>query len=164
MRQAFLATLTLALLALLNGAPAAAGATAGTFAVDITLGTPGSGSSPVLPASAPAPMSAPSPQLRSGTCYSRSMSEQTGARVEVMCSSGQFVSIEAMPRAAFLDAHPGSFGPLVAERSVWAALAGDGSGWKTGSATITMLRLYDTSRDLTGGAWADRPVEVRVSF
>ena len=162
MRQASIAPLTLALAALLHGAPASAGSSASSFAVSITLGAV-AGTTPVPPGSALVPV--PQPQARPGVCYSRTLSEQTRARVEVTCSSDQFVSIEAIPGVPFLGVHGGAFRysiPFVAETASWEA---DASGRTGAMGTVTMLRLYD----LSGGkglddAWWDRAVEMRVSF
>ena len=45
------------------------------------------------------------------------------------------------------------------------AAAADAFGWRTGWGTVTMLRLYDlTVPGKPGELWADRPLELRVSF
>jgi hypothetical protein len=145
MRQA-IATLPLALMALLSGAPSWAGAAAGSFAVGITLNNPSG-----------------QPQSRPGVCYSRTLSEQTRARVEVNCATGEFVAIEAVPGVPFLGVHGGAFRyaiPLVAE-----ATALDAGEPASGQGTITMYRVYDlTQPEGPGNLWWDRPVEMRVSF
>ncbi len=82
MRHA-IAPLTVALAALLLGAPSWAGAAASSFAVSITVNNP-SGM-----------------QSRPGLCFSRSLSERARAGVEVSCASGEFVDIEAMPPLPF---------------------------------------------------------------
>jgi len=162
MRFASFAPVTLGLMALLTGAPSWAGATGETFTVGITLSqTPGTGSAPAAP-------QFPPQSPRPGACYSRALSEETGALVEVACASGLFVSIEALPRAAFLGAHGGAFRysmSTAADLSVWDAVASDAFGWRTAWGTVTMLRLYDlTWPDGPGDLWWDRPLEMRVSF
>jgi hypothetical protein len=146
MRHAF-ASSTLALMALLHGAPSSAGAAAGSFAVGITLNNP----------------SAPQSAVGQDVCFSRSLSGLSRARVEVTCSTGRFVSIEAVPGQPFLGVHGGAFRyviPFVAETSAWqAADAGAVQG------TVTMLRVYDlTQPEGPGNVWWDRPLEMRVSF
>jgi hypothetical protein len=148
-------------MALLTGAPSWAGSTGSSVTVGITLSQqPGA----VIPVP---PQAAPNPQ-RAGVCFSRTLSEQTGAVVQVACDSGQFVSIEAVPRQRFLGVHGGAFRysmSISRDRSVYQAAATDASGWRTGWGTVTMLRLYDlTVPGKPGELWADRPLELRVSF
>ena len=162
MRQAPFARVILATAALLLGAPSSAGTSDGSFAVGITLRSPGTGPTPVPPALVPLP----SPS--SGVCYSRSLSEQTKALVEVACRSGAFLSITAVPGVPFLGVHGGAFRyaiPFSAQGSVFDAAVVDGFGWRTGRGTITMQRLYDLTNPAgPGDVWWDRPLEMRVSF
>jgi hypothetical protein len=155
MRHAF-ASSTLALVALLNGAPSWAGAAAGSFAVGITLNNPSSPSSSSNPSVA-------QPAAGQDVCFSRSLSGLTRARVEVTCSTGRFVSIDAVPGLPFLGVHGGAFRyvvPFVAEATAWQA--GDAGAVQ---GTVTMLRVYDLTRpEGPGNAWWDRPLEMRVSF
>ena len=162
MRSASIAPALSALMALLAGAPSWAGSTSENFAVGITLSQPGgSGGSGVTPVP-------PQPSQRAGVCYSRSLSEQTGATVQVVCDSGQFVSIEAVPGQPFLGVHGGAFRYSMSidrDRSVYDAAAKDPFGWRTGWGTVTMLRLYDVQHaGGPGDFWADRPLELLVSF
>ena len=162
MRPASFAPVLPALMALLTGAPSWAGNTAGSVTVGITLSPPGgSGVTPVPPANTPNPQ-------RAGVCFSRTLSEQTGAVVQVACDSGQFVSIEAVPGQRFIGVHGGAFRytlSIAKDRSVYEAAATDGFGWRTGWGTVTMLRLYDlTQPGKPGDVWGDRPLELRVSF
>jgi hypothetical protein len=123
--------------ALLNGAPSWAGASAGSFSVGITLGVPGVVPGPVPPQN-----------LQPGVCLSRSLSERTRASVEVTCAAGEYASIQAF--------HFGTnFG--------WDAAPAAGAGW-TGSGTVTMRPLFDATRDGLGDPWWDGLVELRVSF
>jgi len=166
MRSASLATVLPALVALLAGAPSWAGSDAKNFTVDITVSQPGgSGSSggvgPVSP-------QIPSQPPRPGVCYSQSLSQKTGASVQVVCDSGQFVSIEAVPGQPFLGVHGGAFRYAMSisrDSSVYEAAAKDPFGWRTGWGTVTMLRLYDVQHaGGPGDFWADRPLELLVSF
>jgi hypothetical protein len=161
MRSASLAPVLPALMALLSGAPSWAGTTEASVTVGISLSQPGgSGVTPVPPT--------PGQPQRPGVCVSRSLSEKTGAVVQVACDSGQFVSIEAVPGQRFLGVHGGAFRytlSIAKDRSVYEAAANDAFGWRTGWGTVTMLRLYDlTQPNKPGDVWADRPLELRVSF
>ena len=102
MRSASLAPALPALMALLTGAPSWAGSAGSSVTVGITLSQPG-GVAPVPPQMTPNPQ-------RAGVCFSRTLSEQTGAVVQVACDSGQFVSIEAVPGQRFLGVHDVKFG------------------------------------------------------
>jgi len=159
MRSAPLVRVLPALVALLAGAPSWADSDAQNVTVGITLSQPGgSGVTPVPP----------QPSQRAGVCYSRSLSEKTGASVQVVCDSGQFVSIEAVPGQPFLGVHGGAFRYSMSidrDRSVYDAAAKDPFGWRTGWGTVTMLRLYDVQHaGGPGDFWADRPLELLVSF
>lgn len=159
MRSASLAPVLPALMALLVGAPSWAGSDAKNVTVGISLSQPGgSGVTPVPP----------QPSQRAGVCYSSSLSEKTGATVQVVCDSGQFVSIEAVPGQPFLGVHGGAFRyamSIARDRSAYEAAAKDPFGWRTGWGTVTMLRLYDVQHaDGPGDFWADRPLELLVSF
>ena len=162
MRFASFAPALPALMALLAGAPSWAGSTDKSVTVGITLSQPGGGS-----AITPVPPQPSQPSQRAGVCYSRSLSEKTGASVQVVCDSGQFVSIEAVPGQPFLGVHGGAFRYSMSidrDRSLYEAAAKDPFGWRTGWGTVTMLRLYDVHADGPGDYWADRPLELLVSF
>src|SRR4051812_13432363 len=103
MRSATFAPVLPALMALLAGAPSWAGSTDKNLTVGITLSQPGGSAVKPIP-----PQTTPNPQ-RAGVCFSRSLSEKTGAVVQVACDSGQFVSIEAVPGQRFLGVHGGAF-------------------------------------------------------
>jgi hypothetical protein len=54
---------------------------------------------------------------------------------------------------------------IARDRSVYEAAAKDPFGWRTGWGTVTMLRLYDVQHaEGPGDFWADRPLELLVSF
>ena len=162
MRSASFAPVLPALMALLGGAPSWAGTTDASVTVGITLSQPGGSAVTPVP-----PQTTPNPQ-RAGVCFSRTLSEKTGAVVQVACDSGQFVSIEAVPGQRFLGVHGGAFRYAMSisrDRSVYEAAASDAFGWRTGWGTVTMLRLYDlTVPGKPGDVWGDRPLELRVSF
>src|SRR5258705_4046826 len=151
-----------ALMALVAGAQWWAGSTDKSVTVGITLSQPGGSGVASVP---PQP---PQQPQRAGVCYSRSLSEQTGATVQVVCDSGQFVSIEAVPGQPFLGVHGGAFPYSMSidrDRSLYEAAAKDPFGWRTGWGTVTMLRLYDVQHaGGPGDFWADRPLELLVSF
>jgi hypothetical protein len=166
MRPLSFALLTLALMALLNGAPSWAGAGSGQFGVRITL-SQGSG-----PVGLGAPVATTSSFSRllppSGLCLSRTLSESTGASVEVACQSAQFVSIAPQPGASFLAVHGGAFRYSITfrtELSMWDATKTRdddvaGLGW----GTVTALRLYDlTAPEVSDPGW-ELPLDMLVSF
>jgi hypothetical protein len=72
-----------------------AGATSGTFGVNISLYVGGSNSS--------------SGSNGSGVCISQSLTEQNNAIVRVVCDSGQFVSISPIPGGRFVGSHGGAY-------------------------------------------------------
>lgn len=159
MRTLGLAPLVLALTALLNGAPSWAGAS-GAVTVGITLSRSG--------VAAPSSSSTAAPLApASGLCRSRTLSEATGASVEVACRTGQFVSIAPQPGAPYLGVHGGAFRYSIAlrtELAVW-EMAVTGEPATLGWGTVTALRIYDlTPPQAPGeGAW-DRPLELLVGF
>lgn len=115
--------LVLALATLLISIEGAAGAGSGTFSVNITLANPGA---PAAPAT--------------GICTSQTLSDQTGALVQVVCSTGQFVSISPRPGAPFAPTHGGAFTYYFSPSSGF-RLAGLG-GLYPGAGTITEYRVY----------------------
>lgn len=136
---------------------------------DPAPGSPALPPAPVPPApdagGAPAPLFPPGghapPPIGSavppnGICTSGAGGNTQGALVRVVCSTGQFVSIDALPGQAFAPLHGGAwrfaFGPGLPRP----ALAGR-LGHGLGTGTITALRLL-----LTPGA--DTPLEMLVSF
>jgi hypothetical protein len=166
MRSLSFAPVTLAVMALLHGAPSWAGANGAQLAVGITLsraaGPGAGGATTVSTTGSRAQLSPPS-----GVCRSRTLSESTGAAVEVACRSGQFVSIAPEPGARFFGVHGGAFRYSITfhtELSMWDSVAiGDppGLGW----GTVTALRLYDLAppQGPQDGGW-DGPLEMLVSF
>jgi len=136
MRHAF-APLTLALMALLHGAPSWAGAGAGGVAVGIRLDKP----------LAAAATDAPAP-LRPGACRSRSLDEPTQAGAEVTCASGEYASIQAF--------HSGM-------NFAWDAAPAAGST-EMRMGTVTIRRLFDVTQDGPDETWWALPLEMRVSF
>jgi hypothetical protein len=155
MRSAPLVRVLPALVALLAGAPSWADSDAQNVTVGITLSQPGgSGVTPVPP----------QPSQRAGVCYSRSLSERTGATVQVVCDSGQFVSIEALPGQRFLGVHGGAFRYSMSidrDRFGTGSAAENPFGW----GTVTMLRVYDVEQAAGPGDFrADRPLELVLNF
>lgn len=91
----------------------------------------------------------------SGICTSQSHSDATNATVRVLCSNGQFVSIEPAPGRPFAGTHGGAFryqfgpGHNVA--------IGDPAAIHIGAGTVTALRIVSLH-----GSRA--PLEMLVSF
>ncbi|MGE0332640.1 MAG: hypothetical protein AB7P37_18335 [Ramlibacter sp.] len=92
----------------------------------------------------------------SGICTSASASGATNATVRVVCSSGQFVSIEAAPGQPFAGthgaAHRFNFGPGLPLPAMAAAF-----GMNIGAGTVTALRILNVNG-------LDAPLEMLVSF
>lgn len=91
-----------------------------------------------------------------GICTSQSASNATQAVVRVVCSTGQFVSIEAAPGSPFVGAHGGAyrfnFGP-----GLPAPALASNFNLNIGAGTVTALRILHTN-----GSQA--PLEMLVSF
>lgn len=129
----------LALAALAFSFNCAAGTSAGAFSVNISLSNPG----------------APPPGTPAGTvCVSQTLSDLTGALVQVLCSTGQFVSIGPRPGAPFI-AHGGAYSYYlsVGTGSRLAGLA----GLPVGAGTVTEYRLYSVDQ-------ANGTVDLLVGF
>jgi hypothetical protein len=116
------ARLALALAALLVSFHCAAGTGTGAFSVNITLANP----------------SAPGTQP-STVCISQSLSDLTGALVQILCSTGQFVSIGPRPGAPFI-AHGGAYSYYL---SVGTGSRTAGLGpLPVGGGTVTQYRVF----------------------
>lgn len=113
----------LALTALLTGAEGVAGTGSGTFSVNITLANPGTPGAPP-----------------SGICVSQTLTELSGALVQVVCSTEQVVSISPLPGAPFI-AHGGAY-TYYLSMGTGSRLAGL-SGLPAGTGTVTEYRIYD---------------------
>lgn len=114
---------------------------------------------PSLPPTNPVVQAPPAIQASTpanGICTSQSSSSNAQATVRVVCSTGQFVSIEPMPGRPFAGSHGGahrfSFGPGLALPT----LAGSFS-LGLGAGTITAMRIVHTNG-------VDGPIEMLVSF
>jgi hypothetical protein len=114
-----------ALLAALAAPVASADEAGAAFNVNITLNDPLSSSQDV--------------------CISESLSAQTNAVVQVVCSSGQFVRIDPDPTRPFLGVHGGAFryhfGPRY-EIGPPDRLHGDELRY-IGAGTVTAVRVYN---------------------
>lgn len=110
---------------------------------------------PVIEAPSPAPVLA-----SSGICTSASQSQATNAQVQVVCSTGQFVSIEPSPGRPFGGTHGGAFrftfGPGEEPAPALSTLAALGT-MGNNAATLTAVRMINL--DDSGG-----PLEMLVSF
>jgi hypothetical protein len=113
--------------------PAAAGTATGAFNVNITL------------------------NRGSNLCTSSTLSQQTNATVTVVCSTGQFVSIESVPNRSFAGTHGGAHRFVFATNTVSPAVWTGDSDLFMGTGTITSLRVLNLN------AYQDR-LEMLVSF
>jgi hypothetical protein len=88
------------------------------------------------------------------------MSQSTNAQVRVVCSTGQFVSIEPTPGAPFAGTHGGAyryaFGPGESSAPALVGLSNFGAA-RFGSGTVTAVRILNLID--SGG-----PLEMLVSF
>ena len=133
--------LALALAALVLSFNCAAGTSSGTFSVNISLSNPGA--PPVAPATPPGTV-----------CVSQTLSDLTGALVQVLCSTGQFVSIGPRPGAPFI-AHGGAYSYYLSV-GTGSRLAGLG-GLPVGAGTVTEYRLFSVDQ-------ANGTVDLLVGF
>ncbi len=133
--------LALGLLMLACTASGMAGTVTGQFAVNIQLSGAGSGTGA---GSAP------------GVCISQTLSEQTNALVRVVCATGQFVSITALPGRQFLGTHGGAFRYVLNTSRVSGGMTGP-DDFYPGTGTATTLRIYNVNGD-------DGPLEMLVRF
>lgn len=123
----------LALVALSLSLECAAGVGSGTFRVNISVNEPG----------------------KSALCVSQSLSQSTGALVQVLCSTGQFVSIGPRPGAPFAGVHGGAFTYYFSPTPDF-QLEGSRSLMQ-GSGTVTEYRVYSRDR-------YDQFIDILVSF
>ena len=125
--------LILAVAALSGGLECAAGVGSANFRVAITLNDPG----------------------KSALCTSQSLSQATGALVQVICSTGQFVSIGPRPGAPFAGVHGGAFTYYLAPTPDFQL---DSSrSIMQGAGTVTEFRVYSPNG-------YDRFIDILVSF
>lgn len=123
-RKRFIASLWMAGLGFASSC--AAGESSSAFGIDITL------MSGVAAASGPA---------GSGVCVSQSLSEQNGARVRVVCDSGEFVSISAIPGARFVGTHGGAYTTYFGSSYRGANIAGHGE-FANVAGTFASFRVF----------------------
>jgi hypothetical protein len=116
------ARLAFTLAALLVAFNCAAGSGTGAFSVNITLSNPGAPGAPP-----------------SGVCVSQTLSDLTGALVQVLCSTGQFVSIAPRPGAPFI-AHGGAYSYYLSV-GTGSRIAGL-TGLPAGAGTVTEFRVF----------------------
>lgn len=124
----------LALAALSTSLECAAGVGSGTFRVNISVNDPAG---------------------NSALCVSQRLGQATGAMFQVICSTGQFVSIGPRPGAPFAGVHGGAFTYYLNPASNF-QLEGSRSAMQ-GTGTVTEYRVY--SRD-----GIDRFIDILVSF
>lgn len=138
------------------GVPPEVPGTAPTPPVDVVDGggTPPVTVPPVVVAPPTSPIIAVTPP--NGICTSQSASNATQAVVRVVCSSGQFVSIESAPGRPFVGVHGGAFRFNFGPGLPAPALASN-FNLGIGAGTVTALRIVHT-----GGSQS--PLEMLVSF
>jgi hypothetical protein len=90
-----------------------------------------------------------------GICTSQTLSDRTGALVQVVCSTGQFVSISPRPGAPFPGTHGGAFAYYFS--SATGAHPTDSGDRFPGTGTITQYRVYSLDQ-------YDGRVDMLVSF
>ncbi|MBX3589205.1 MAG: hypothetical protein KF796_21445 [Ramlibacter sp.] len=138
----------------LSAACCQAGTASSSFNVEITLhtglqGTPPSGQPvPVPPLVAGIPAN--------GICTSQTDSDATHALVRVVCSTGQFVSIDPLPGRPFAGTHGGAH-RFTFGRGVPVASLGPDLRFGIGAGTVTSLHILNLSGRET-------PLEMLVSF
>ncbi|MDW5442462.1 hypothetical protein [Polaromonas sp. SM01] len=90
-------------------------------------------------------------------CTSQTLGQATNAFVQIVCGTGQFVSIEANPAKPFLGVHGGayrySFGPGLP----WPTDGGAGISPYIGAGTVTSMKILNIN------GWME-PIELLVSF
>jgi hypothetical protein len=128
-----------------------AGTSAGLFTVNISLSNP-NGITAAAPAAVPG-----SPSAAPAVCISQTLSEQTNAMVQVICGTGQFVSIMPSPGKPFLGTHGGAFRYNFDGGKVSGVQLLDAVSAFTGAGTVTALRIYNANG-------SDTALEMLVSF
>lgn len=99
-------------------------------------------------------------------CVSESVAAASQALVNVVCSTGQYVSIEPLPGTPFVGTHGGAFRYSFGPRSTWNMTPGAASGFSevfTGVGTVTSMRIVR----LGGAGLAENgpsSLEMLVSF
>lgn len=147
---------------------AAAGTSSGSFTVTIRLNNPdavqpaptAAGSTAVAAGTAavtPAPVTGGKVAVASDVCVSQTLSEQTNSLVQVVCKTGQFVSITPLPGKPFLGTHGGAFRYSVNANNVSGLTMFNAAGVNNGAGTVTALRIYNANG-------SDGPLEMLVSF
>lgn len=138
------------------GLPAEGPGTTPTPPVDVVDGggTPPITEPPIAVTPPTGPIFANTPST--GICTSQSASNATQAMVRVVCSSGQFVSIESAPGRPFVGVHGGAyrfnFGP-----GLPAPALASNFNLGIGAGTVTALRIVHTGSSRS-------PLEMLVSF
>jgi hypothetical protein len=97
------------------------------------------------------------------TCINQALSEQTGALVQVVCQSGDFVRIDPDPRRPFVGTHGGAFryafmaaGAAGLAPATLDGLASDATLY-AGSGTVTGLHVYNERGD-------DEQLEILITY
>ncbi|MBI2728214.1 MAG: hypothetical protein HYX42_18400 [Polaromonas sp.] len=147
---------------------AVAGTSSGLFTVTIRLNNPNAIepapvtgiSEPVTGGSVavvPPPVTGGKAAVASDVCVNQTLSEQTNSLVQVICTTGQFVSITPLPGKPFVGTHGGAFRYSVNANNVSSVTMFNANGANNGAGTVTALRIYNANG-------SDGPLEMLVSF
>lgn len=100
---------------------------------------------------------------RSETCVSETLSQQTDALVQVVCGSGNFVSIEPRPGQPFVGTHGGAFRYFFSVGSGGASeplpVGTAASDMYVGYGTVTGWRVVDATQ-----AGKDKQYEFLITY
>ncbi len=105
----------------------------------------------------PAPVTGGSTAVASDVCVSKTLSEQTNSLVQIVCKTGQFVSITPLPGKPFLGTHGGAFRYSFSGNRLAGGSMFDANGASIGAGTVTALRIYNANG-------TDGLLEMLVSF
>ena len=98
---------------------------------------------------------------QNGVCTSTALSHQTQAQVRVVCSTGEFVSIQANPGQGFGLAHGGAYQYIFIERLVVDPAFNRSTNDLVGAGTVTSARVLNLTNSLSN---SDERLELLVSF
>lgn len=125
---------------------------------------PGSGGASPAPSAPSAAVRAAAPTQPaaiatavSSICTSASHSQAANAQVRVVCSTGQFASIEPSPGQPFAGSHGGAFRYTFGTSVASLATTVTGADFHIGAGTVTALRVVNLAN-------VETPLEMLVSF
>jgi len=118
---------------------------------------PVAGGGPSVPVVTPGRPAIAVTTANGGICTSQTFSDATNATVRVLCSTGQFVSIEPIPGRPFAGTHGGAYRYNFGPSHRLSVGLGDSAQLYIGTGTVTALRIMN----LQG---SEAPLEMLVSF